>query len=244
MSGNRPLKNIGWNQGLYEISETAKEAVGTLRVTEDGRKFRYARAGATALSPGKLGVAADIAAAHTNEAITAAVEAGENQVTLTVTAGTAILENELKGGQLQINDAAGEGHYYTIEGNSALSGTGTEITVSLIDPIRVALTTLSEFTLVHSAWNDVVESAALYKAVGIPLVDVTAAYYYWAQTGGLGIGLIDGTPASGSLLQQSDSVAGALEIYATGTIVRKAIAEMFATAGVDTEYKPIVLHID
>ena len=244
MSGNRPQKTHGWNQGLYQTSSAQKETLGIKRVTDDGRTFRYAKAGASALSPGKLGVAAAIAAAHLNEAILAAVAAGETCLTLTVTAGTAIAENALRGGQLQINDEAGEGHIYGIESNSALSASGTEIVITLADPIKVALTTASEFTLVHNPWNGVVESTTLGKACGVPLLDVTAAYYYWAQTGGLGIGLIDGTPASGSLLQQSDAVAGAMEIYATGTITRKVVAEIFGTAGVDTEYKPVVYCID
>jgi hypothetical protein len=244
MSGNKPTKNRGWNQGLYQVSSAAKETVGIKRQTDDGRVFRYAKAGAAALSPGKMGVAAAIAAAHTNQAILAAIAAGETCLTLTVTAGTAIAENALRGGQLQINDGAGEGHAYDISSNSALSASGTEIVITLEDPIKVALTTASEFTLVHSPWYGVVESTTLSKACGAPLVDVPIGSFYWAQTGGLGIGLIDGTPADGSLLQQSNGVAGALEIYATGTITYKPVAEMFGTAGVAGEYKPVVYHID
>lgn len=241
---NTPLKERGWNQGLYEISSTRKEQLGTLRLTADGRKFRYARAGAAALAAGKLGVAADMNAAHVNEAILAAVAVGTTQLELTVTAGAAILENELKGGQFQVNDETGQGQTYVIQSNSAISASGTTINIILEDPIKVALDTTSEFTLVHSPWNDVVESTTLGKACGVPLVAVTIAYYYWAQTGGLTVGLITGTPASGSLLQQCNAVDGAMEIYASGTITYKPVAEMFGQAGVDTEYNPIVLHID
>ena len=244
MSGNTPFKNRGWNQGLHEVSSTPKEAVGTLRITENGRKFRYARAGAAALAAGKLGVAAAINAAHADEAILAAVPIGTTQLVLTVTAGAVILENELRGGQLQINDAVGEGHAYEISSNSALAIAGTEITLTLADPIRVALTVASEFTLVHSPWNDVIEDTTLAKACGVPLVPVPIANYYWAQTGGLGIGLMDGAIAAGSLLQQSNAVAGAMEIYAAATVTFKPVAEVFGTAGVDTEYQPIFLHID
>ncbi|MBU4317091.1 MAG: hypothetical protein KKF30_07435 [Proteobacteria bacterium] len=244
MSGNRPLKTHGWTQGLYQVSSAIKEVIGQKRETDDGRIFRYAKAGVAALAAGKIGVAADIAAAHLNEAILAAVAAGEYCLTLVVTAGTAILENALRGGQLQINDEAGEGSIYGIESNSAISASGTEIVITLTDPIKVALTTASEFTLAHNPWNGVVESATLGKACGVPLVAVPIGNYYWAQTAGLGVGLIDGTPASGSLLQQSNGVAGALEILATGTITFKAVAEMFGTAGVDTEYKPVVYCID
>ncbi|MBA3031017.1 MAG: hypothetical protein FP816_19695 [Desulfobacteraceae bacterium] len=244
MSGNRPLKTHGWTQGLYQVSSTIKEVIGQKRETDDGRIFRYAKAGAAALAAGKLGIAANIAAEHLNQAILAAVAAGEYCLTLVVTAGTAIAENALRGGQFQINDAVGEGSIYGIESNSAISASGTEIVITLTDPIKVALTTASEFTLAHNPWNGVVESTTLGKACGVPLVAVPESNFYWAQTGGLGIGLIDGTPAVGSLLQQSNATAGAMEIYAAETIVFKPVAEIFGTAGISTEYKPVVYCID
>ena len=237
-----PMKKAGFAQGIYQTSSTQKEALGTLRILSDGRKFRYARAGASALAPGKLGVSAAIAAAHVDEAILAAVAIGTKVLSLTVTTGTAILANELKGGAFQVNDDTGEGHSYVIDANSALASGGTTISVTLEEGIKVALTTDSTFTLVHSPWNDVIESATIGTPVGIAPIDVTAAYYYWAQTGGLGIGLITGTPAAGSALIQCNAVAGALEILAGSSIM--PIASIHGTAGVDTEYKPIVLMID
>ena len=241
--GNQPSRTRGFNQHLYQVSSSRIEPLGRIR-DANGRTFRYARAGASALAAGKLGVSPDIDAAHLNQSITAAQAIGTKILELTVTAGTAIAENALVGGQLQINDEDGEGTCYNIESNSALSATGTTINIALEDGLRVALTTDSEFTLVHSPWNGVVESATLGKACGIPLVAVPATYYYWAQTQGLAVALITGTPASGSLLQQCNATAGALEIYATGTITYRPVAEMFGCAGVAGEYKPVVLMIE
>jgi hypothetical protein len=241
---NGPQKRSGFSQGIYEISSVAKEVIGTLRVLADGRKFRYCKAGASALAAGKLGVGAAIVAAHTNQAILAAVAIGTKQITLIVTAGTAIAADALKGGALQVNDATGEGYSYPIDTNTALTALGTEITVTLETGIKVALDTTSEFTLVHNPCYGVVESTTLEVPIGVPLVAVTAAYYYWAQTGGLVCGLITGTPAAGSALQQCNGVAGAFEIYASGTITYPPIARIHGTAGVDTEYKPVWLQID
>ena len=58
------MKTVGFAQGLYEVSSIQKEELGMLRIEPDGRKFRYAKAGAVALSPGKicsmLGVTANL----------------------------------------------------------------------------------------------------------------------------------------------------------------------------------------
>jgi hypothetical protein len=43
----KPLKTQGFAQRLYEQSSTKRETLGRLRFTDDGRAFRYAKAGGT-----------------------------------------------------------------------------------------------------------------------------------------------------------------------------------------------------
>jgi len=233
----------GWLQGIHEISATAKHSVGALRLTADGRKFRYAKAGGT-LSAGKATVAPQANADHVDEAITAAVAVGTSQLTLTVTAGTAIAEDNLKGGFLQINDEAGEGHQYLIDSNTAISSSGTDIVVTLVDPIRVALTTSSEFSLITNPFMDVTSSATDENfCTGVCPMAVTDNYYFWSQTGGPACALILDTPAVGSNLIYSPS--GALAVIATDVDVDVPIVGYaYGTAGVTTEYKPVFLTID
>lgn len=243
MSG--PMKLRGFAQGLYEISATKKEKLGLLRIDQYGRKFRYCKAGATALSAGKLGVRGAIDTSFVNEAITAAVPIGTQMLELTVTGMVAACaENDLVGGLFVVNDATGEGQAYAIDSNTAVAISGTSIVITLEEKIKVALDTTSEFTLVTPPQLGVVESTTMYLPVGIPLVAVTASYYYWAQTGGLGVCLIDGNIADGSMLQQSNGTAGALELYAAATIVFPPIAVAYGQTTVTTEYNPIWLMID
>lgn len=243
MSG--PMKLRGFAQGLYEISATKKEKLGTLRIDQYGRKFRYCKANASsALSAGKLGVAASMNAGFVNEAMAAIATVGTKMLELTVAGGAAISENDLVGGQFQVNDATGEGQAYVIDSNTAIGASGTSITITLEEGIKVALTTSSEITLVHAPQLGVQESTTMYVPVGVPLVAVTVSYYYWAQTGGLGICLMDGALAHGTMLQQSNGTAGALETYATGTIAFPPIACVFGQTSVDTEYNPVWLMID
>jgi len=240
----QPMKKAGFNQGIYQESSTQKESLGTLRILKDGRKFRYAQAGAAALSAGKLGVSKAINADHADEIILAAVAIGTKVFDVTVTAGTAIAANELRDGAFQINDATGEGYSYPIEANSAISASGTVVSLTLSEGIKVALDTTSQFTLVHNPWKSVIESKTVACPIGFPVIAVTALYYYWAQTGGLGIALMGDTTALGTdVIQDTDTVAGSTAIMAATSIL-PAVGRVHGFAGVDTEYQPILITID
>ena len=242
----KPIKKAGFAQGIYEQSATAKETLGTIRITQDGRKFRYAKAGASDLVAGKIGLGASLDAAHVNEAITAAVAIGTYTLDLTVTAGTAIAANGLRGGYFQVEDGTGEGQNLQIAGNSAISASGTSIQVSLEDPIRVALDTTSEFSLVRSPWYAVYESATGEQMpAGVAPIAVTTLYYYWAQTGGVANCLQEGTPAVGTNLVISTSTAGSVAAATSGIdIDLPIVGYTYGTAGVAGEYTPVFLTID
>jgi hypothetical protein len=243
----KPLKRSGWNQGIHAISATAKETVGALRILDDGRKFRYAKAGASALSAGKANAAAAVAAGVMNEACASAHAIGEYVITETITAGVAYTQDHFAGGFLQVNDATGEGHQYKITSSSAVTAAGTSITIVLEDPIRVALVAAtSEFTLTPSPQQMVVETTTEENLpTGVAPVAVTAAYYFWNQTGGHALALIAGTPAVGEVLTLSGT-SGALTGITTPLDVDIAYQAgiLWGTAGVATEYKPVWLTLD
>lgn len=243
---SKPQKRTGWNQGVFAQSITQKEELGALRILKDGRKFRYAKAGASALAAGKLAVAAAVAADVMNEACTAIHAIGDTVFSETITsAAAAYAENYFAGGYLQINDGTGEGHQYKILSSSAVAQAGTSITLILEDPIRVATagTSATEFSIVQSPWQAVIESATLALPVGVTPIVVTAAYYYWAQTGGPAIALSGNTDAVGKPLFQSTSTAGALSGVDTASYY-PMIALAMGTAGVGGEYKPVMLQLD
>jgi hypothetical protein len=184
-----PEKRSGFSQGIYAISSTKKERIGTKRTLQDGRVFRYARAGASAaLSPAFLGFATQTDADYQYKACPASVAVGAREMTLTIGAASpAIAANFFENGVFIVGAGTGLGEVYPIEGNSAVDASGTSIVVTLKEPLRTALTSAAYFRLVPSPWQTVVESATEENLpVGTPLVSVTAAYYYWSQTKGLG----------------------------------------------------------
>ena len=240
----RPFKSTGFSFGLYQTvtSVPAGEEPGMLRIETNGDCYRLAKAGATALAAGKLGVSAVLNAAHVNEAIAAAVAIGTKQLTLTITAGSAIAENQLVGGHFGINAGTGLGQIYRIIGNSALAVAGTEIVVTLATGIRVALDVTSKYTLAYNRYEAVIESVTIAPAVGWPLVAVTAEYYYWAKTKGDIFALGTGGLVAGTKVIQCDATAGSVEIDVAGT--GQTVAIVGGMLSVTTEYYPMIAHID
>jgi len=239
----KPLKRTGFAHPLFVQNVTRKETVGTLRITKDGRKFRYARAGSSNLAAGKLALAAALAADVMNEAATAIHAIGDLQVAETITSAT-YAEDYFAGGYFQVNDGTGEGHQYLIDSSTAVAAS-TAITLSLAEPIRVATagTVASEFSIMHSPWMAVVESATLGAPVGVSPHVVTAAYYYWIQTGGPALILSGNTDAVGKPVYQSTSTAGAVS-GADSASYYPQVAIAIGTVGVASEYKPFRLTLD
>ena len=243
---SKPLKPRGWSFGVYEQASAipAGEIVGSLRITADGKKWRLAKA-SEALAVGKMTHATQAVAAHLDEAITAAVAIGERVLTLTVTAGTAIAQNQLAGGALSVNSGTGAGHRYPIQSNSAISASGTTIYVVLEEPIRVALDTTSTFDLLQSLWyNTALSTTDENFATGVTPIAVTSGYYYFSQTGGDATCLIAGTVAVGTNLILS-ATEGAVTTIATDVDVDVPIVGYVThVATTAADYGPIFLIID
>ncbi|MBW2637237.1 MAG: hypothetical protein JRC86_06915 [Deltaproteobacteria bacterium] len=243
MSGFTPMKGSGFSQGIFEVGSTQKEALGTMRVLEDGRCFCYAKAGAGALTAGNMGVSAAIAANVTDEAMGAAVAVGAQTLTFTAGAAVTYIADYFKDGYLQINDAAGQGIQYEIDGSSAVTA-GTAINITLKNRIQIALTTSSEATLVHSPWMAVIETTTEESnPVGTPAKAVPIANFYWAQTVGVANSLISGTPAVGTMLTLGAASGSLIAINTTLDIDQPIVARTWGTAGRDTEYCPVMLCI-
>ena len=243
----KPLKKAGFAQGIYEQSSTAKEMLGTLRITRDGRKYRYAKAGSTDLIAGKMGVSADLSAYVVREIILTAVPIGEYTLDLTITTGTAIAKDELRGGYFMTQTGTGFGQTILITGNSAMASDGTKIQVALEDPIRVALDATTYFTLARSPWWAVDETATTEVMVcGVAPIAVTALYYYWCQTGGMCAVLQETTDASGCIMCVSTGTEGAIVSITTTAIVANLplVGVNYGMAGATGEYTPVFLNID
>ena len=94
--------------------------------------------------------------------------------------------NDFAEGYMIVNDAAGEGQLYKIVENDDLGADEADCTFTFYDPLTIALTTSSECGLIRSPYYRVLESKAVVtgKVIGVPLIEVTASYYFWCQCAG------------------------------------------------------------
>ena len=227
---------------IYTIGTTQLHDLGTIGSTTDGRQYRYAEAGGTDLSPGKLTVAATIVANHENISVQAAAAVGAESITVTLGA-TAATANDYANGFIGITDAAGEGIAYLVSGHPA-ADTSATLKLALKESVRVALTTSSEVSLLKNAWKDVVISVNDQgdMATGVPNVTISANNFGWVQTRGVCACLADETIAVGSAVSSGSSTGGAFET--------KDVDDAFPEYGyaiqaaVDEEYRLLYLTID
>lgn len=228
-------------QDVRETSSTKQHRLGTKAYTDDGKIYRYAKAGASNLAVAELMVNADVDSNVVNKTVAATQAVGDTVVT--VNAGGTIVADAYVDGMLTVNDATGEGINYRITGNTGITGAGV-ITVYLADPLKLALTvSVSEVTLVKNLWDGVVVSATdqADMAVGVPNTAVTAAEYCWLQTGGTCSVLWDEAVAKGLALTIGTGTAGAVEALDGAGEVQIGVASQ---AGVDTEHQSAFLTID
>lgn len=227
-------------QSILECSETQKHKLGA-RLVLGERVFRYCEDAGSGLSAAQLVQAAAPVAHHNNVAASAAVAAGGYQVIPTLGA-TAAAINLYQNGWLHVNDAAGEGQLYRIKSHPAADASAT-LTVTLYDQIITALTTSSEVTLTQNLYKDVivVPTTLTGAVVGVNLIDITASYYFWAQTKGPCAVLTAGTVVIGNNVCPI-TTAGAVGPLATDSIL--PIVGRVIQVNASEEYSLIDLNLE
>lgn len=228
------------SQGVRETSSTKQMRLGT-KADADGKVYRYARAGASNLAVAELQVNPDVDTNVVNKTVARTTAAGATSVVVDV-AGT-VVADAYADGTFTISDATGEGINYRVSGNTGITGAG-EITVSLTEPLKLALTIdVSEYTLTKNPWDSVVVSITdqADMAVGVPNVAITAGEYGWLQTRGQCSVLWDEAVAKGLALTTGTGTAGAVEALDGAGEVQIGVASQ---AGVDTEHQTAFLTID
>lgn len=194
-----------YNQGLFEESSTQKHRLGTIRVLDDGRRFVYAQATAAALAAGVCvskavaPQALTIAAADATQNI-----AGAQKLYFTVS-GTPTL-NQYRDGYLIISAGSGElGPMYKVRGNSADDNPASgRFTVYLYDKLYEGLTaSTTTADIFANPYDGVLINPAVAngdattgeRILGVTTREVTASYYFWAQTWGLASVILDASTA-------------------------------------------------
>ena len=194
--------------GAEKVTNTTKKrSLGTILELPDGREFKYALNGGSAISSGKLASSAAMIGNHDMDLTTAAASVGDTSITVTLGA-TAATKDQYADGYIYTNDGTGQGQVYRIASNPAADGSATlAVTLASNDPVSVALDSTTESGLAVNPYSGIVVSptSVTNRTLGVTATDIAANAYGFVQTKGLASVLVSGTVVAGQPLR----VAGA-----------------------------------
>jgi hypothetical protein len=246
MSYKHPILTAGVasNQSITEAVTDARHEVGTRGSLSDGRVFYYASfVDGTASTAGELLTAPATDTDYVNIAVATSLAIDGTSLALTLGGSNTHAANAFVGGYVVVNDATGEGYTYRISASTAVSA-GTAITVTLDDPIVIALVAgTSQCTLLLSPFAEVVATAGTTsRAAGVCQFVVpigsTNTQYFWIQTWGTSAGQDDANIVDGNGCQNG-ATAGQFDIVSAAY---PSIARQVGT-GVTGEHTPKFLTI-
>lgn len=201
-------------QQLHSESSTALHDIGSLIHSNDGRSYRYCKAGGTALVAGKLQQSSAEDTTNFQNLTCAVSSAGATSITTTST--VTLTANQLAGGLLTVTAATtGAGFLYKIKSHAA--ATAAVVTFNLEDPVVVATTGTVTIDAAPNPYSAVIvnPTTASSAAIGVAIYNITAAYYGWLQVGGVASILNDGGSTVGTNVSASNATAGAVEAAVT-----------------------------
>jgi hypothetical protein len=248
--------NLSYGQEKVQTSGR-KQKLGTRATTPDGRVFYYARNGSAAITTAGMIVdaaAAFAVAAHDMDVpVTAATAVGSTTISLEVPT-TDLTLNQYADGYLMFNDGPGEGEVYRIKSHPAHDASDDATAVFTLDEpdgIRTALTTASLAGLLVNPYSAVKiidgDGTMETGALGVTTIPVTASYYCWVQTAGIGsvaVGAAVGVVGDGLQISQASSESGRAELYdLSGEDDIQSIGTAIGIPSVDTDKQMCLLTI-
>lgn len=190
---------------------------GTLLQLQDGRKYRFAEIGGTNIAAGRL-CQSEVPGANFDElAIPGAVAVGARSFDVT-NGATTIARDDFAGGTLNVEDDAGEGHVYLIEGNDAEAAGSADFEIRLApgNGLVVAFTTATTVGLTKSPYKDIIihPSPATAELVGVTPRALDANQFGWLQVAGRASVLTEGTVVINEVVVDSATSDGSVAALA------------------------------
>jgi hypothetical protein len=243
------MPNLSQNSvsvSVFESWDSNIHGLGAKGETADGRKFRWAKAGASALVVGDM-LQAPAADTDHDDITVRATAAGSTELLITTGSGAGALDaNEYAGGYAIIDTTPGLGYMYKISSHAAIAAsTNGSIFLDPADPIQVALTTSSKVTLIKNQYDGVIQTPVTTltgSAVGAAVYPIAAGEYGWIQTGGTCGVLTAGTPIVGSAVVVPGTAAGC--VVADGAAAATQVVGSMRIVGRDGKVCPVYLTLD
>lgn len=227
-------------QKLFSSSADQMHNLGETVFSNDGRAFRYAKAGATSLVPGKL---QQSAAEVTGDQNLTAVAAAIGDLVIASTSTVTVTANQYAGGLAMITVTPGLGYAYKISGHAAYTAAAPSFSLVADNPVNIALTTSSRIDLVSNPYSAVIVNPATASStpVGVANFPITNAQFGWLQVAGVACVLADGTVTVGTAVDASNGTAGAVEAHPEAGV--QAPVGIAVTGIATTEYGAVKIDL-
>ena len=259
-------------QNMFVSSSTQNAKLGQRAALNDGRVFRYARAGAVDLVAGNvIQGPATVAGALTLAMQTTSGGTSPGSTSISVTCASAVSTGFYNDGFLMVASGSGAGGMYKIEWFKAMGATGSELGASIstgaIGEFRLyfedaipALTNMtlgvstSKISLIPNPYMNVVAAPITTLTgpiVGAATYVIKATEYGWLQTWGPCAMLHNDTTALGNVLvgvaatigRVEGAVGGTTGATILGNLMKSPIIGYNMAVGVQGEWRPVFLTI-
>ena len=215
------MPNVGYSKVLeipdgeqYNVYAATNERypIGTLGVLQDGRAYRFAKAGGATLVPGNV-LAAQVPLANHVDLTGIATALGSTSTTV-VLGATAVTKDQYKDGFVSVSVAPGSGQTYSIGAHDAVASSGTFIIpFQSGNVIRgAAITTTSRLDLIPNPYKAVIQAPVTTitsAPVGVAVSAPTSGQHCWVQVLGVASVLTSGTLIVGNRAVTPAGAAGA-----------------------------------
>lgn len=207
-------------QTIHSSSADQMHNLGEVVFANDGRAYRYCKAGGTALVAGQI---QSSQAEDTDTLNLTAVAAAVDDLAVVSTTTVTVTANEYAEGFVAISVTPGVGRLYKIKGHIAY--TTAAPTFNLFEPVKVALTTTSRFDALANPYAAVVVAATTYvsPAVGAACHPIAISEFGWLQVLGVANVLADGAVLIGEPVIRSNGTAGSVEPTTTTFTVQGSV---------------------
>lgn len=170
------------NTSTPNANTSVPTPLGAFCTAGDGRGYRFAYDGGTALVAGTLYQMNPQTTSFENQTST-----GNNVGDTTVTLGSSLTAtaNQFAGGFLVVRKGAGQGQFYAIQSN--LASSSAALTLVLDDPFVVATNSSSVIDIYPNPYNGVVPfpTTATSAPAGVAVTATAGTQYAWIQTLGV-----------------------------------------------------------
>lgn len=231
-------------QSIYESNAVPTHSLGQLAFSNDGRKFRYVKAGEL-LVTGDLYQNEAVSTNFVSMATPSASAKGSSEVEVTL-GGTAVTANLFDDGYLVVSAGTGIGQQFQIKSHDVQATTTGACTFVIDGKLAVALVAASStVTVVENPYKNVVKQPTTPTgvAIGVAQFAIASGEYGWVTTGGFAGCLSDSntTSADAKGLSPSTTTAGTM---ALGLTTDARIGNTIQLTTVSAAVAPIHLTID